>query len=132
MATLTRGIVLAGLPALGPALAGCAGGPIAAVSPLSRREEEISPAGLDWAHLKWRRGIESQRRADNGDGTFLNPILSGDHPDPTILRDGDRWLMTFSSFESYPARAWRSAAGSPYLRAGGWSWQGITSNCHQL
>lgn len=102
MATLTRRIVLAGLPALGPALAGCAGGPIAAVSPLSRREEEISPAGLDWAHLKWRRGIENQRRADNSDGTFLNPILSGDHPDPTILRDGDLWLMTFSSFESYP------------------------------
>lgn len=72
------------------------------VSPLLRREEEISPAGLDWAHLKWRRGIENQRIADNGDGTFLNPVLSGDHPDPTMLRDGERWLMTLSSFESYP------------------------------
>ncbi len=30
---------------------------------------------------------------------FLNPILAGDHPDPTIIRDGDVWYMTFSSFE---------------------------------
>ena len=103
MTRLTRRIVLASLPALGAATVGLAGGcATPALSPLSRREDEISPAGLDWAHLKWRRGIENQRIADNGDGTFLNPILSGDHPDPTILRDGDRWLMTFSSFESYP------------------------------
>ena len=40
---------------------------------------------------------------------FLNPILSGDHPDPTIIRDGDVWYMTFSSFESYPGLViWKS------------------------
>lgn len=50
----------------------------------------------------WARGVEGQRRADLGDGRFLNPILSGDHPDPTILKDGDTWYMTFSSFEAYP------------------------------
>ncbi len=106
MTAFTRRIVLATLPGLG--LAGCTTA-LAPGSPLSRREEEISPAGLDWAYLKWRRGIENQRRADNGDGTFLNPILAGDHPDPTILRDGDRWLMTFSSFESYPGLViWQS------------------------
>ena len=106
MTAFTRRIVLATLPGLG--LAGCTTA-LAPGSPLSRREEEISPAGLDWAHLKWKRGIENQRRADNGDGTFLNPILAGDHPDPTILRDGDRWLMTFSSFESYPGLViWQS------------------------
>jgi xylan 1,4-beta-xylosidase len=101
--TLTRRIMLAILPGLAAA---CATPPI---PPLARREDEISPAGLDWAHLKWKRGIENQRRADNGDGTFLNPILAGDHPDPTILRDGHRWLMTFSSFESYPGLViWQS------------------------
>lgn len=106
MTSFTRRNVLATLPGLG--LAGCAATP-APVPPLSRREDEISPAGLDWAHLKWRRGIENQRRADTGDGTLLNPILAGDHPDPTILRDGDRWLMTFSSFESYPGLViWQS------------------------
>ncbi|MFL6696073.1 MAG: family 43 glycosylhydrolase, partial [Vitreoscilla sp.] len=48
------------------------------------------------------RGIEGQRRADRGDGTFVNPIVPGDHPDPTVLKDGDDYYMTFSSFFSYP------------------------------
>ena len=45
---------------------------------------------------------ENQRRPDQGDGTYLNPIMAGDHPDPTILKDGDDYYMTFSSFETYP------------------------------
>jgi xylan 1,4-beta-xylosidase len=48
------------------------------------------------------RGIEGQRKADLGNGTFLNPIIAGDHPDPTVLKDGDDYYMTFSSFFSYP------------------------------
>ena len=48
------------------------------------------------------RGIEGQRKADLGDGTFLNPIMAGDHPDPSILKDGDDYYMTFSSFDAYP------------------------------
>lgn len=56
-----------------------------------------------------RYGIEGQRQADRGDGTFQNPIVSGDHPDPTILKDGDDYYMTFSSFQSYPgAVIWHS------------------------
>ena len=47
-------------------------------------------------------GIEGQRKADLGDGTYLNPIVPGDHPDPTVLKDGDDYYMTFSSFYSYP------------------------------
>ena len=50
----------------------------------------------------WARGVEGQRKADLGDGTFLNPILAGDHPDPSILKDGDDYYMTFSSFDAYP------------------------------
>lgn len=50
----------------------------------------------------WGRGIEGQRKADLGNGTYLNPIIAGDHPDPTILKDGDDYYMTFSSFYSYP------------------------------
>ena len=42
------------------------------------------------------------RKADLGDGTYLNPILAGDHPDPSILKDGDDYYMTFSSFDAYP------------------------------
>lgn len=51
---------------------------------------------------KWGRGVEGQRSADLGNGTFLNPIVPGDHPDPTIIKDGDDYYMTFSSFYSYP------------------------------
>lgn len=47
-------------------------------------------------------GVEGQRRADLGDGTYLNPIVAGDHPDPTVLKDGDDYYMTFSSMFSYP------------------------------
>ncbi len=50
----------------------------------------------------WPRGIEGQRKADLGNGTFLNPIMAGDHPDPSILKDGDDYYMTFSSFDAYP------------------------------
>ena len=50
----------------------------------------------------WARGIENQRKADLGNGTFLNPIVAGDHPDPTILKDGADYYMTFSSFDAYP------------------------------
>ncbi len=51
----------------------------------------------------WATGIEGQRKADLGNGTFLNPIMAGDHPDPSVLKDGDDYYMTFSSFEAYPA-----------------------------
>ena len=54
-------------------------------------------------------GADGQRKADLGDGTFLNPIVAGDHPDPTILKDGDTYYMTFTPFETYPALViWRS------------------------
>src|SRR4051812_44643486 len=51
---------------------------------------------------RWGRGFEGQRKADLGNGTYFNPIIAGDHPDPTILKDGADYYMTFSSFESYP------------------------------
>lgn len=51
---------------------------------------------------RWGTGFEGQRKADRGDGTYLNPIIAGDHPDPTILKDGKDYYMTFSSFYSYP------------------------------
>src|SRR5688572_21537834 len=50
----------------------------------------------------WRRGVDNQRTADLGDGRFLNPVLSGDRPDPAVLKDGADYFLTFSSFDSYP------------------------------
>ncbi len=52
--------------------------------------------------MRWGKGFEGQRIADLGDGTFLNPVFAGDRPDPTILKDGDDYWMTFSSFDAYP------------------------------
>ena len=51
---------------------------------------------------EWPRGIEGQRRADLGDGRFLNPILAGDYPDPSVLKDGDDYYLTHSSFDAAP------------------------------
>lgn len=50
----------------------------------------------------WKPGIEGQRRADLGDGRYRNPALAGDRPDPNILKDGDDYYATFSSFLYYP------------------------------
>ena len=50
----------------------------------------------------WARGIENQRQADLGNGTYLNPIVAGDHPDPSVLKDGDDYYMVFSTFDTYP------------------------------
>jgi xylan 1,4-beta-xylosidase len=33
---------------------------------------------------------------------YQNPILGGDYPDPSIIRDGKGYYMTHSSFEYYP------------------------------
>jgi hypothetical protein len=51
----------------------------------------------------WADGIEGQRKADLGDGTFLNPIEPGNHPDPSILKDGEDYYLVFSTFDAYPA-----------------------------
>ena len=61
-----------------------------------------TPAATTPAPATWARGIEGQRRADLGNGMFLNPIVAGDHPDPSILKDGRDYYMTFSSFDAYP------------------------------
>lgn len=50
----------------------------------------------------WLRGIENQRVPDQNNGSYLNPVLSGDRPDPSVLKDGADYYMTHSSFFSYP------------------------------
>jgi xylan 1,4-beta-xylosidase len=66
---------------------------------------EGAPRGIDSPGISTVRpalGPEGQRRADLGTGTYLNPIVAGDHPDPTVLKDGNDFYMTFSSMFSYP------------------------------
>lgn len=40
--------------------------------------------------------------ADNGDGTYKNPILHADYSDPDVIRVGTDYYMTASSFEDVP------------------------------
>lgn len=51
---------------------------------------------------RWGATVEGQRRADLGNGTYLNPVLAGDRPDPNVLKDGDDYYAAFSSFLYYP------------------------------
>jgi beta-xylosidase len=64
----------------------------------SRASSSLDP----YAAMRWGRGFEGQRRADLGNGLYLNPVFAGDHPDPSILRDGEDYYVTFSSFDAYP------------------------------
>jgi xylan 1,4-beta-xylosidase len=34
--------------------------------------------------------------------TFVNPVLAGDRPDPAVIKVGDEYWLTYSSFESAP------------------------------
>lgn len=40
--------------------------------------------------------------ADNGDGTYKNPIIYADYSDPDVVRVGDDYYMTASSFNAAP------------------------------
>jgi beta-xylosidase len=40
--------------------------------------------------------------SDNGDGTYTNPILHADYSDPDVVRVGDDFYMTSSSFNCVP------------------------------
>lgn len=35
----------------------------------------------------------------------VNPVLRGFHPDPSVVRDGDRWILATSTFEWFPGIA---------------------------
>ena len=52
---------------------------------------------------------EGRRHPQRPGGRYQNPIVAGDHPDPTVLKDGSDYYMTFSSFQAYPgAVIWHS------------------------
>jgi beta-xylosidase len=72
--------------------------PSAALAQGSRASSSLDP----YAGMRWGRGFDGQRKADLGNGTFLNPLFAGDHPDPSLLRDGEDYYLTFSSFDAYP------------------------------
>ncbi|WP_418262160.1 glycoside hydrolase 43 family protein [Flavobacterium faecale] len=40
--------------------------------------------------------------SDNADGTYINPVLHADYSDPDVIRVGDDYFMTASSFNCAP------------------------------
>ena len=40
--------------------------------------------------------------SDNGDGTYTNPVLHSDFSDPDVVRVGEDYYMTASSFTCSP------------------------------
>lgn len=51
----------------------------------------------------WKRKRKKMWIADNGDGTYTNPILYTDYSDPDVIRVGEDYFMTASSFCNSPA-----------------------------
>ena len=41
-------------------------------------------------------------KSDQEDGTYKNPILFADYSDPDVIRAGDTYYMTASSFNYVP------------------------------
>jgi xylan 1,4-beta-xylosidase len=83
-------------------LAGAAAFPAAVMARDSEDGKRMAPACGTAAEPHWALGMEGQRKADLGDGRFLNPIFAGDYPDPTILKDGGDYYLTHSSFDASP------------------------------
>lgn len=85
-------------------LAGAVASPLALLTSAQAASPQATASLVPCIPYKpqWGRGIEGQRKADLGNGTYLNPIIAGDRPDPTILKDGNDYYMTFSSFNTYP------------------------------
>lgn len=49
-----------------------------------------------------QHGISKVWTSDNGDGTYNNPILHADYSDPDVVRVGEDYYMTASSFSCVP------------------------------
>ncbi|MFV8341241.1 glycoside hydrolase 43 family protein [Flavobacterium sp. XS2P39] len=62
----------------------------------------FSPNQLVFGQAKISNGNASVWVSDTGDGTYKNPILHADYSDPDVVRVGDDYYMTSSSFNCIP------------------------------
>ena len=68
--------------------------------PAAATTAPAAEARFDWFEY---RGDDSVYRAVRaGPGEYLNPILAGFYPDPTLCRQGDDYYLATSSFAYYP------------------------------
>lgn len=55
-----------------------------------------------WVGVSSQTDVSRVWVADNGDGTYKNPIIHADYSDPDVVRVGDDFWMTSSSFNAVP------------------------------
>lgn len=63
------------------------------------------------AYAQEKQTLPDERRyqADTGRGFYLNPIMCGNYADPSVMRDGDDYYMTHSTFTDMPGlTVWHS------------------------
>ena len=63
----------------------------------------LAIAMLALGATSWAQGVSKTWVADQGDGTYKNPVLYADYSDPDVIRVGDDYWMTSSSFDCIPA-----------------------------
>src|SRR5664279_402411 len=54
------------------------------------------------AQAQKTNGLSNVWVADNGDGTYTNPVLYADYSDPDAIRVGDDYYLVASSFNCIP------------------------------
>ena len=55
-----------------------------------------------YGQIKNENSISKVWVADNGDGMYKNPIIHTDYSDPDVIRVGEDYYMTASSFNCVP------------------------------
>lgn len=57
----------------------------------------------DYAKVNFPRpDFQYQSHSDNGDGTYTNPLIFADFPDPDVIRDGDTYYMVTTTMFIFP------------------------------
>ncbi|WP_227625449.1 family 43 glycosylhydrolase [Geofilum rubicundum] len=70
------------------------------------------PEACPWPVYHWyqeyalkdypRPAFERQSLSDNGDGTYTNPLIHADFPDPDVIRVGDVYYMVSTTMHIFP------------------------------
>jgi beta-xylosidase len=70
------------------------------------------PEACPWPVYHWyqeyalkdypRPAFEKQSLSDNGDGTYTNPLIHADFPDPDVIRVGDVYYMVSTTMHVFP------------------------------
>ncbi len=70
------------------------------------------PEACPWPAYHWfqdyakdncaRLDFTYKSTGDNGDGTYTNPVIKGDFPDPDVIRVGDTYYMSTTTMHHFP------------------------------